>query len=68
MFISPVQFLLHEPYFDLTPIKVIHTKVYRLKFKFYSLQYSPSKIDFTPVSPWILYIINVYEQSIYFFL
>ena len=23
----PVQFPLHEPYFDLTPIKVTHTKV-----------------------------------------
>ena len=26
-FILPVQFPLHEPYFDLTPIKVIHTKI-----------------------------------------
>ena len=26
MFILPVQFPLHEPYFDLTPIKVLHTK------------------------------------------
>lgn len=25
--INPVQFPLHEPYFDLTPIKVIHTKI-----------------------------------------
>lgn len=25
-FITPVQFPLHEPYFDLTPIRVIHTK------------------------------------------
>jgi hypothetical protein len=25
-FIKPVQFPLHEPYFDLTPIKVTHTK------------------------------------------
>ena len=33
MFIKPVQFLLHEPYFDLTPIKVIHTKIYLLDFK-----------------------------------
>jgi len=24
--INPVQFPLHEPYFDLTPIKVTHTK------------------------------------------
>lgn len=24
--IPPVQFPLHEPYFDLTPIKVMHTK------------------------------------------
>jgi hypothetical protein len=23
---SPVQFPLHEPYFDLTPIEVMHTK------------------------------------------
>jgi len=23
----PVQFPLHEPYFDLTPIKITHTKV-----------------------------------------
>ena len=26
-FIHPVQFPLHEPYFDLTPIKVMHTKI-----------------------------------------
>ena len=26
--IIPAQFLLREPYFDLTPIKVIHTKTY----------------------------------------
>ena len=26
--INPVQFPLHEPYFDLTPIKVTHTKIY----------------------------------------
>lgn len=26
IFINPVQFPLHEPYFDLTPIKVTHTK------------------------------------------
>ena len=26
-FINPVQFPLHEPYFDLTPIKVMHTKI-----------------------------------------
>ena len=32
MFISPVQFPLHEPYFDLTPIKVTHTKIVRRKF------------------------------------
>ena len=25
--INPVQFPLHEPYFDLTPIKVTHTKI-----------------------------------------
>ena len=25
--INPVQFPLHEPYFDLTPIKVMHTKI-----------------------------------------
>ena len=25
--IHPVQFPLHEPYFDLTPIKVMHTKI-----------------------------------------
>jgi len=25
--ISPVQFPLHEPYFDLTPIEVTHTKI-----------------------------------------
>ena len=25
--IKPVQFLLHEPYFDLTPIRVTHTKI-----------------------------------------
>lgn len=28
MFIYPVQFPLHEPYFDLTPIKVLHTKTF----------------------------------------
>jgi len=28
MFILPVQFPLHEPYFDLTPIKVLHTKTF----------------------------------------
>ncbi len=27
IFINPVQFPLHEPYFDLTPIKVMHTKI-----------------------------------------
>ena len=27
MFINPVQFPLHEPYFDLTPIRVTHTKI-----------------------------------------
>ena len=32
IFIKPVQFLLHEPYFDLTPIRVIHTKDYISKF------------------------------------
>ena len=26
--INPVQLPLHEPYFDLTPIKVTHTKTY----------------------------------------
>ena len=25
--IRPVQFPLHEPYFDLTPIKAMHTKI-----------------------------------------
>jgi hypothetical protein len=25
--INPVQFPLHEPYFDLTPIKITHTKI-----------------------------------------
>ena len=25
--INPVQFPLHEPYFDLTPIRVTHTKI-----------------------------------------
>ena len=29
MFIKPVQFPLHEPYFDLTLIKVTHTKFLR---------------------------------------
>ena len=33
IFISPVQFLLHEPYFDLTPVKVIHTKSVYLNFQ-----------------------------------
>lgn len=32
MFINPVQFPLHEPYFDLTPIKVTHTKIVQRKF------------------------------------
>ena len=27
IFINPVQFPLHEPYFDLTPIRVTHTKI-----------------------------------------
>jgi len=27
LFIYPVQFPLHEPYFDLTPIRVTHTKI-----------------------------------------
>jgi len=27
IFIKPVQFPLHEPYFDLTPIRVTHTKI-----------------------------------------
>ena len=29
IFINPVQFPLHEPYFDLTPIRVTHTKIIR---------------------------------------
>ena len=32
MFINPVQFPLHEPYFDLTPIKVTHTKIVWKKY------------------------------------
>jgi len=32
MFINPVQFPLHEPYFDLTPIKVTHTKIVWRKY------------------------------------
>ena len=31
MLMHPVQFPLHEPYFDLTPIKVTHTKITILK-------------------------------------
>ena len=31
MLMHPVQFPLHEPYFDLTPIKVTHAKVTILK-------------------------------------
>ena len=31
MFMRPVQFPLHEPYFDLTPIKVTHTKIAKSK-------------------------------------
>ena len=31
MSMRPVQFPLHEPYFDLTPIKVTHTKITILK-------------------------------------
>ena len=27
----PVQLPLHEPYYDLTPIEVTHTKIYYLK-------------------------------------
>jgi len=27
IFINPVQFPLHEPYFDLTPIEIMHTKI-----------------------------------------
>jgi hypothetical protein len=35
--IIPVQFPLHEPYFDLTPIKVTHTKVtYLEKYNYLS--------------------------------
>ncbi len=34
MFMRPVQFPLHEPYFDLTPIKVTHTKI--IIFKIYN--------------------------------
>ena len=33
--IHPVQFPLHEPYFDLTPIKVTHTKITKLKNYYY---------------------------------
>ena len=33
-FIYPVQFPLHEPYFDLTPIKVMHTKIVIPKYLF----------------------------------
>ena len=31
---SPVQLPLHEPYFDLTPIKVMHTKIVIPKYLF----------------------------------
>lgn len=31
MLMHPVQFPLHEPYFDLTPIKATHTKITNLK-------------------------------------
>jgi hypothetical protein len=32
--IKPVQFPLHEPYFDLTPIRVTHTKILRKRVPF----------------------------------
>ena len=32
MIINPVQFPLHEPYFDLTPIEITHTKITKKKF------------------------------------
>ena len=35
IYINPVQFPLHEPYFDLTPIKVMHTKIVILKYLLY---------------------------------
>ena len=35
MLMYPVQFPLHEPYFDLTPIKVTHTKITKLKNYYY---------------------------------
>jgi hypothetical protein len=35
MIMHPVQLPLHEPYFDLTPIKVTHTKVtIKLKYNY----------------------------------
>lgn len=37
MFINPVQFPLHEPYFDLTLIKVTHTKIIYLNEEISSL-------------------------------
>ena len=38
MFIKPVQFLLHEPYFDLTPIRVTHTKIVWKNIQFYLIE------------------------------
>lgn len=52
-FIHPVQFPLHEPYFDLTPIKVIHTKITNIYIyiKLYILKYKKIKlIAHTPFS------------------
>lgn len=50
MFIFPVQFPLHEPYFDLTPIKVLHTKTFlHINISNYILYYT-GKIKLTASS------------------
>ena len=52
----PVQFPLHEPYFDLTPIKVTHTKITKLKIYNYLSKKKNKNITkltaHTPFSAW----------------
>ncbi len=53
--IIPVQFPLHEPYFDLTLIKVMHTKIKINKYKpncLYYLLNLTKLIAHTPFSAW----------------
>ena len=53
--IHPVQFPLHEPYFDLTPIKVMHTKIkptYLYTWLYILIRKLIKLIAHTPFSAW----------------